>query len=110
MTVSAGLRLAVSDLYADYAACLDEERFGAWPDFFTEDCRYRVVPRENHDRGLPLGTLDLKNRGALLDRVYGVESTLFHAPYYQRHIIGPVRITLAYQAHQLDPDFYRRFY
>ena len=93
MTLSADLRFAVADLYADYAACLDEGKFGDWPDFFTDDCRYRIVPRENHDRGLPLGTLDLRSRGALLDRVYGVESTLFHAPYYQRHIVGPVRIT-----------------
>jgi salicylate 5-hydroxylase small subunit len=36
--------------------------------------------------------MDLQSRGALLDRVYAVKSTLFHAPYYQRHIIGPARI------------------
>ena len=52
-----------------------------------------MVPRENHERQLPLGTIDLQCRGALLDRVYGVQSTLWHAPYYQRHIIGPARIT-----------------
>jgi salicylate 5-hydroxylase small subunit len=28
----------------------------------------------------------------LKDRIYGVTSTLFHAPYYQRHVVGPVRI------------------
>jgi len=87
------LRLDLADLYAEYAACLDAGLFDAWPDFFTEDCRYKVVARENHDRGLPLGTMDLQSRGALMDRVYGVQSTLFHAPYYQRHIIGPARIT-----------------
>ena len=86
-------RVALAELNADYAACLDEGRFEAWPDFFTEQCRYRVVPRENHERGLPLGTIDLHSRGALMDRVYGVQSTLWHAPYYQRHIVGPVRIT-----------------
>lgn len=32
----------------------------------------------------------------LQDRVYCVTRTLFHAPYYQRHLIGPVRI--------LEPD------
>jgi salicylate 5-hydroxylase small subunit len=90
--VSAALRASVTELYAEYAACLDDGRFDAWPDFFTENCRYRVVPRENYDRGLPLSTMDLQSRGALLDRVYGVQSTLFHAPYYQRHIIGPARI------------------
>ncbi|SEH19142.1 salicylate 5-hydroxylase small subunit [Sphingopyxis sp. YR583] len=82
------LSTALGGLYAAYVACIDEGRFGDWPDFFTEDCRYRIVPRENYDRGLPLGTLDLHGLGMLRDRVYGIESTLFHAPYYQRHIVG----------------------
>ena len=60
--------------------------------FFTEDCRYRVVARENHDRNLPLGTMDLQSRGALMDRVYAVQSTLFHAPYYQRHIVSGILV------------------
>jgi salicylate 5-hydroxylase small subunit len=86
------LRLGISDLYAAYCACLDAGRFEDWPGFFIENCRYRVVARENHDRNLPLGTMDLESRGALMDRVYAVQSTLFHAPYYQRHIVGPARI------------------
>jgi salicylate 5-hydroxylase small subunit len=92
MNAEIELRLNVADLYASYSACLDAGRFDDWPEFFTEDCRYRVVSRENHERNLPLGTMDLQSRGALLDRVYAVQSTLFHAPYYQRHIIGPARI------------------
>jgi salicylate 5-hydroxylase small subunit len=86
------LRLNLFDLYASYCACLDAARFEEWPEFFTENCRYRVVARENHERNMPLGTMDLQSRGALIDRVYAVQSTLFHAPYYQRHIIGPARI------------------
>ena len=92
MNADIELRLNVFDLYACYSACLDAGRFDDWPEFFTEDCRYRVVSRENHERNLPLGTMDLQSRGALLDRVYAVQSTLFHAPYYQRHIVGPARI------------------
>lgn len=85
--------MELMQLYAEYAACLDDGRLDDWPNLFTEDCRYRIVPRENHDRGLPLATVDLRGRGMLLDRVYGARSTLFHAPYYQRHIIGAARIT-----------------
>ena len=96
MTLALELRLDLQQLYAEYAACLDDGRMNDWPGFFTEDCHYRLVPRENHDRGLPLATTDLRGRGMLEDRVYGVTSTLFHAPYYQRHIIGPVRL--------LEPD------
>lgn len=88
--IDLALRLELLQLYAEYAACIDEGRMDDWPKLFTEDCHYRVVPRENHDSGLPLATIDLVGRGMLLDRAYAVQSTLFHAPYYQRHLIGPV--------------------
>lgn len=86
------LRFEILDLYAAYAACLDERRYHEWPAFFTEACVYQLVPRENHDAGLPLATLSFESRAMLRDRVKGVSETLFHAPYYQRHVIGPVRI------------------
>lgn len=87
------LRLDIADLYARYAACIDSGSYQEWPEFFTEQCRYRVVARENFDEGLLLSVIDLQSKAALKDRVYGIESTLFHAPYYQRHIIGPALIT-----------------
>jgi salicylate 5-hydroxylase small subunit len=37
--------VSVIALHAEYAACIDEERFADWPGFFTEDCSYRVVAR-----------------------------------------------------------------
>ena len=86
--VSIENRLRIEDLYAEYSACLDDARFEAWPDFFTEDCSYRIVARENYDRGLPLALLSFESRGMLSDRVYGITQTLFHEPYYQRHIVS----------------------
>ena len=46
------------------------------------------MPRENHERGFPLATLAFESKGMLRDRVYGIEETLFHDPYYQRHVVG----------------------
>lgn len=86
------LMLDLQRLYADYCACIDQARYQDWPDFFTEDCLYQVIPRENFDRGLPLATLSFESRGMLKDRVFGITQTLFHAPYYQRHIVSGVRI------------------
>jgi salicylate 5-hydroxylase small subunit len=88
VTIDLQLRQDIADLYAAYAACLNDGRYDEWPDFFTEDAWYRVVPRENYERGLPLSTISLKGRSMMKDRIYGVTSTIFHAPYYQRHIIG----------------------
>ena len=86
------LRLEIEDLYARYSACVDSGKLEAWPDFFIEDCLYRVIPRENHERGLPLATLSFESKGMLRDRVYAATRTLFHQPYYQRHIVSGLRI------------------
>jgi salicylate 5-hydroxylase small subunit len=75
-------------LYADYAHAVDSGNWDLWPEFFVDDCVYRLVPRENHERGLPLATLAFESKGMLKDRVYGIRETLFHDPYYQRHVIG----------------------
>lgn len=75
-------------LYADYASVVDAAQWDKWPEFFTEQCEYKVQPRENYERGFPLATLALLSRGMLMDRVYGIQKTLFHDPYYQRHVVG----------------------
>jgi salicylate 5-hydroxylase small subunit len=80
--------MALQRLYAEYGAAIDRQDWDKWISLFTEDCDYRVQPRENHERGLPLATLALLSRGMLKDRAYGIKETLFHDPYYQRHVIG----------------------
>jgi salicylate 5-hydroxylase small subunit len=80
--------LALTQLYADYASAVDSGHWDLWPEFFTDDCVYRLQPRENHERGFPLATLSFTSKGMLKDRVYGIKETLYHDPYYQRHIVG----------------------
>jgi salicylate 5-hydroxylase small subunit len=80
--------LALNQLYADYASAVDSGNWDLWPEFFTEQCVYRLQPRENHERGFPLATLSFTSKGMLKDRVYGIKETLFHDPYYQRHLVG----------------------
>lgn len=79
---------ALTQLYADYAAAVDSGRWELWPEFFIDDCVYRIQPRENFERGFPLATLSFTSKGMLKDRVYGIQETLFHDPYYQRHVVG----------------------
>jgi salicylate 5-hydroxylase small subunit len=93
VTVDLQTRQDIADLYAAYANCIDDGRYDEWPDFFTEDAWYRVVPRENYEAGLPLSTMSLKGKAMMKDRIYGVVSTIFHAPYYQRHVISLPVIT-----------------
>lgn len=82
----------LTQLYADYAAAVDAEDWEKWVSFFEEECEYKVQPRENHERGFPLSTMWFISRNMLEDRVYGMRETLFHDPYYQRHVVGAPRI------------------
>ena len=79
---------ALQQLYSDYAAAVDSGQWELWPDFFTTDGIYKLQPRENHERGFPLSTLAFHSQAMLRDRVYGIKETLFHDPYYQRHVVG----------------------
>ncbi len=87
------LEAQVNRFNAQYAAALDERRFKDWPAFFTPDARYQVQGRENFDRGLPLCLIDLESQAMMQDRVYGITQTIYHAPYYTRHIIGTALVS-----------------
>jgi salicylate 5-hydroxylase small subunit len=86
------LQMRIDRLNADYCAALDEKRFDDWPEFFLEDGQYKVQARENFDRGLPLALIALESKGMMKDRVYGVTQTIYHGPYYMRHVVGPARV------------------
>ena len=86
------LQLEIDQLNARYAAALDERRFEEWPEFFLPDGKYTVQARENFDRKLPLARIALESQGMMKDRVYGVTHTIYHGPYYMRHVVSPARV------------------
>jgi salicylate 5-hydroxylase small subunit len=81
------------NLYSDYAMVCDSADWEKWPDFFVDEGSYRLQPRENLEQGLPLCLLALESKAMIRDRVYGVKETMYHDPYYQRHIVGTPRVT-----------------
>jgi salicylate 5-hydroxylase small subunit len=87
--------MALQNLYGEYSACVDQGEFEKWPEFFLEECEYRIQPRENYERKMPLSIMWLESKGMLKDRVYGIRETLYHDPYYQRHIVAAPRVIAA---------------
>jgi salicylate 5-hydroxylase small subunit len=85
-------RDALRDFYDDYYGILDDVRLEEWPALFTEDCIYRVIPRENFEAGYTLSTIYAESRGMLVDRVMGLTRTQMFAPRYYRRFPGPLRI------------------
>jgi anthranilate 1,2-dioxygenase small subunit/terephthalate 1,2-dioxygenase oxygenase component beta subunit len=90
-------QLAVLDLNARYAEAIDEGRLEEWPDFFTDDGKYRVTTAENVAQNLPLSLIYATSRAMLRDRVKALrEANIYEAQRY-RHMLGPSRIEPAEQ-------------
>src|SRR5215218_6529865 len=85
-------RLELESLYSGYAACLDADRLEEWPEFFTEDCHYRVTSAENHEAGLPLGLIYASSKAMLQDRVTALREANIYEPQRYRHLISGIHI------------------
>jgi 3-phenylpropionate/cinnamic acid dioxygenase small subunit len=85
-------RDALRDFYDEYYNLLDDVRLEEWPALFTEECIYRIIPRENYEAGYTLSTVYAESRGMLIDRVMGLTRTQMYAPRYYRRFPGPLRI------------------
>ena len=85
-------RDALLDFFDDYYSGLDAVKLQEWPEFFTGDCLYRVIPRENHEAGYTLCTMQAESRGMLVDRVMGLVKTQMYAPRYYRRFASPARV------------------
>jgi len=87
-----GRQLELETLYTDYAACLDSDALEDWPDFFVEDCSYRITTAENYKAGLPLGLIYATSKNMLKDRVSALRQANIYEPQRYRHLISGVRI------------------
>jgi anthranilate 1,2-dioxygenase small subunit len=81
-------RAAVHDLLAEYGALIDAAKFDEWLGLFAEECRYRIVPRENFDRGLPAALVFCDNRAMLDDRIRALREANKYNIHIDRHVIG----------------------
>ncbi len=86
-------RRRIEDLNSDYAHCIDDDRLEEWPDFFTEDCFYQVISRDNFARDMPAGLITCTSRGMLIDRITALRQANVFEPHVYRHLISAVRVT-----------------
>jgi anthranilate 1,2-dioxygenase small subunit len=85
-------RFELQDLYAAYAACLDSDALERWPEFFTEDCAYRITSAENYEAGMPLGLIYASSKNMLKDRVSALREANIYEPQRYRHLITGVQV------------------
>jgi anthranilate 1,2-dioxygenase small subunit len=114
------LHHAVEQLEYRYARVLDAIELEAWVDLFADDCRYKILPRENHQRGLPLGLINCDSKGMLRDRVRSLREANIYNIHQPRRMIGNVEILSArdgvlevvanYTAYQTDAEGVTRLF
>jgi 3-phenylpropionate/cinnamic acid dioxygenase small subunit len=86
------LQLAVERLHGRYAHALDADRLEEWPQFFTENGRYRIATAENEERGLPLAVLYAEGRAMMRDRVQSLRHANIYEPQRYRHMTSAVLV------------------
>jgi 3-phenylpropionate/cinnamic acid dioxygenase small subunit len=92
MDFDQGLPRRVADFYARYSECICDDNLEVWPDFFAAECVYKIIPRINYDRGLPISLILAESRGGLVDRMTAIRNTMVFAPRYISHTVNAVRI------------------
>jgi anthranilate 1,2-dioxygenase small subunit len=85
-------RLELEQLYTDYVHCLDADELERWPDFFTDDCFYRITSAENYEAGMPLGLIHATSRNMLKDRVSALREANIYEPQRYRHLVSSMKI------------------
>jgi 3-phenylpropionate/cinnamic acid dioxygenase small subunit len=84
VVAGAELRARLVDLYVDYENTLNEGALESWPDLFTADCVYKILPKENQDGGFPVAVIYCESRDMLVDRVVALRQTALYAPRVMR--------------------------
>ncbi len=85
-------RLELEQLYTDYVHCLDADELERWPEFFTEDCFYRVTSAENFEAGMPLGLIHATSRNMIKDRVSALREANIYEPQRYRHLVSSIKV------------------
>lgn len=75
-------------LNAAYARAIDTDRLEEWPDFFTDDCLYKITSAENHRRGYAAGIVYADSKAMLRDRVTALRTANIYERQSYRHVIG----------------------
>ena len=91
--IAVDVRQQIEDLIADYAHAIDDDRLEEWPEFFVEDCSYRIIDRLSHAKGRLVGIMECSSRGMLRDRILALREANIYEPHVYRHLLSGTRIT-----------------
>jgi anthranilate 1,2-dioxygenase small subunit len=87
------VKAAIQEMNDRYVHCIDDDRLEEWPKFFTEDCVYKIISRENFERNLPSAIIYCSSNGMVRDRVSAHRNANIFEAHFYRHIVSNIHIT-----------------
>jgi anthranilate 1,2-dioxygenase small subunit len=79
----------IGQVQAAYARCIDNGDLDAWPEFFTEECVYKITTADNHSNGLEAGVVFANSRAMLVDRIASLREANVYERHAYRHLLAP---------------------
>jgi anthranilate 1,2-dioxygenase small subunit len=86
--IDAELRGRIEDFLSEVALALDDGEFERWPDFFTADGFYQIIPRDGFEAGHPVGIMTCAGRGMMVDRVMALRDANIYEPHTYCHVLS----------------------
>lgn len=78
----------IAALNAATARALDSGKLEDWPEFFLDDCLYKVTTADNHEKGYQAGLIYADSKAMLADRVMALREANIYERQRYRHILG----------------------
>jgi anthranilate 1,2-dioxygenase small subunit len=79
----------IGQVQAAYARCIDDGDLDAWPEFFAEQCSYKITTTDNYSQGLEAGVVFADSRAMLVDRVTSLREANVYERHTYRHFLSP---------------------
>lgn len=102
-TRSSELVTLISMTQSRYVREIDDGDCTAWPDFFVDDCFYKITTADNFTQNLEAGLMWLDSKSMLRDRVMSLLEANVYERHSYRHLLGQPFITYV-EGDELDSE------
>jgi 3-phenylpropionate/cinnamic acid dioxygenase small subunit len=83
----------IAALNGAYARAIDSGRLEEWPEFFLDECLYKITTADNHEKGYQAGLIYADSQAMLVDRIAALRQANIYERQRYRHILGMPFIT-----------------
>ncbi|EKS41354.1 MAG TPA: terephthalate 1,2-dioxygenase [Afipia sp.] len=83
----------ISMVQARYVREIDDGDCTLWPDFFVDDCFYKITTADNYAQNLEAGLMWMDSKNMLRDRILSLLEANVYERHSYRHLMGQPYIT-----------------